>query len=108
MPVNGLGICPQTFQVIQFPGFGLEHMENNVPKVGENPLVVLGSFELPKRPLIAFEAFIDFFYDGPHLPCGCPCRNDEKVADGGDFPQIEHDHILSPQIIGNPGDFAGT
>jgi hypothetical protein len=78
-----LGIAPKVLNVVEFPRFPIEHMNDRIEIVHANPAGVLGALNV-KRQLaeLFFQPLIDIARDGFNLRIGVTLTDDEKIRGG--------------------------
>ena len=95
------GIGPEMFQVVNFPRFRREHMQDHVAVVLKNPDIAAVSFESDAPGPFAFKNAVHFLDNSVHLTPAAPGGDDEIVDDRRDCSQIEDRGVFAFVVVGN-------
>lgn len=99
LPLDARGISPQALQAVEVPGGGLEHMDNDIAVVQENPLGLPFALFTKGTPPEGTELLLDVFGEALHMGTGGPGDDDEDVGDGDEIADTE-EHDVHPVLVG--------
>lgn len=95
-------IAPQLFQLIIFPCFLRENMNDQLAEIQYNPAgLIIG--HVPLTEIQGVYEFFKFPCQGTAMYARIPCRDDEKIKIAVYVPQVHDDGIGGLLLIENPG-----
>jgi hypothetical protein len=90
---NELGIAPESFQIVEGPGFPLENVHNDIDVIQQNPREGSESFRVPQRHSDPIGAVTDGISNRFDLSIRIGGAQDKEVSRSAELAEVQQNDI---------------